>query len=146
LSVGSAFIGGSGGLLRIAGPVARTATLLGGLAEVMPPMEVDAPNVQINVTGAGELKINTLNLIQGVIDNGTTPVSFGNSGSVRSSAQSGGTFNCGGGLVKFATANYTLTGGSFNCANSNIEVVSFGTLQLDGGTFNAPSGTLSFTT
>ncbi len=149
MSVGSSFIGGSGGLLRVAGPAARTISIPGGLAETLPPMEVDAPNVQINMTGANELKFSTLNLIQGVIDNGTTPVSFGNAGSIRSSSQSGGTFNCGGGLVKFAFSDYTLSGGSFNCANSNIEVRSVGVLQLNGGTFNAPggpSGTLAFTT
>ncbi len=57
--------------------------------------------------------------------------------------QSGGTFNCGGGLVSFpSNSGFNLSGGRFDCTTSSINSPA-GIFNLSGGTFEMPSGTFT---
>lgn len=103
-------------------------------------IELNAPNTTLTANGPGPVRLHSLDLIAGTVNVATPAFSFNST-----SSQSGGTFNCGNNTVSFNSAFFTLSGpnSSFNCADGTIDSAGFH-LTLNGGTFNAPSGTMTF--
>ncbi len=145
--IADTFGNGSGqtgtGTLHITGAAARTVTLPTLVSgEDYLQIDLDAPNVTMNASGAGPVKFRPLNLINGTFNAGTTPVTF--IANVFPS-QTGGIFNCGTAVIRFSDTTFTQSGGQFNCQNGAIEGTGVNAnLTFSGGTFNAPSGTMTF--
>ncbi len=74
-----------------------------------------------------------------------TTLAFGAANSsLTNSSQAGGTFVCGSGAISFNNVIFTQTGGQFDCQNGTIGNSPSFDLRINGGIFNAPSGTMTF--
>jgi hypothetical protein len=132
------------GKILFSGAASRTITLP-VLAGAYNAIELNAPNTTVNLTGTGQAKLNRLDLVSGTFNAGNTSVRFHRPGNGQST-QSGGVFDCGTGTITYAFGNFTQTGGLYNCQNATIDSTTDSGLQiiLNGGTFNAPAGTMTF--
>jgi hypothetical protein len=64
-------------------------------------------------------------------------------GSASESLQADGNFICGGPTVSFSSTFFVLNGGTFNCGSSDLSFPGNSRLTINGGTFVAPSGTMT---
>ena len=138
--------GANAGLLQITGSASRTITLptLSPDPSVrINPIELNAPNVTLNTSGPGPIKLVSLNLIDGTVNIGPILFSLGTGSGFTTVSQSGGAFNCDiGSTLFFDGVDFVQTGGLFNCQSSTIDS-SYVNLTLSGGIFNAPLGTMT---
>lgn len=102
----SSFDGGST-TIRIVQPTARTITLSAGGS--LPNLTLNAPNVTINTSGAGTIKLANFNLQAGNVEQGSVAFNFVSSTSF---SRSGSTYICGSGSLT-GLFRFTLSGGSF---------------------------------
>ncbi|QQS40629.1 MAG: carboxypeptidase regulatory-like domain-containing protein [Acidobacteriota bacterium] len=97
----------------------RTVNLPSGVS--LPDITVDDANITLLATGPGAVQTDSITLINGTFDFGSTGMTFG--------SDTGG-----------SGSHYVQTGGSFNISTGDIVWNTFGNFTLDNGTFNAGSG------
>jgi hypothetical protein len=129
------------GEILLSGPATRTIQLP-ALPNLYNAIELNAPNTTVNLTGTGEARFKQLRLIAGAFHGGTSNFRLNSGGG--GSQQSGGILDCGSGGVAFDRGDFTQTGGAFNCQRATVNGTLSARLMLNGGIFNAPTGTMTW--
>ncbi|MDQ4121319.1 MAG: carboxypeptidase regulatory-like domain-containing protein [Acidobacteriota bacterium] len=130
-------------LLKIVGNAARTVSFPSGLPDSFNRIHLNAPNTTVTTSGTGTVKVLSLLLEAGVVNTGNVaafaldPVP--GSGASILNTQTGGTFTCGAGAFTLFRSSYTMTGGNFNCVAASVFNSTLSQINLNGGTFSAPS-------
>jgi hypothetical protein len=135
--------GGSGTILIQDGASPRTITIAAGA--FLPTMQINDANATINTSGTGTINTERLTLQAGAVDIGSNNFTVGyNVNGGGRFIQSGGTFSIGSGNFTLnSSSTFTLNSGTFTAASGNLSLgpTGFNATQINGGTFNAPSGT-----